>query len=185
LAQTFTIERNGRFASNEAECLGDVKKFEFAIHLRLARDWWPGKQSNLVKPQQCWRMAAPKTADADSADENSIAHEPNWMSAMVGLQLDFWHYVAVVSWIQALIWAFKPTDVVDIRYLPGDVRRETEAMEGSHSGRSDHRSILNARRRDERARPLVGVVFRGRRRERSVAGLDRGLVRETSCLRSR
>ena len=37
-------------------------------------------------------------------------------------------FIAVVPWIQALIWAFKPTDVVDLRYLPKDVQRETHAM---------------------------------------------------------
>jgi hypothetical protein len=37
-------------------------------------------------------------------------------------------FLAVVPWIQALIWALKPTDVVDIRYLPTERRRETEAM---------------------------------------------------------
>ncbi len=37
-------------------------------------------------------------------------------------------FLAVVPWIQAFMWAFKPTDVVDIRYLPGDVQRETDAM---------------------------------------------------------
>ena len=37
-------------------------------------------------------------------------------------------FVAIVPWIQALIWAFKPTDVVDIRYLPSDTQRETEEM---------------------------------------------------------
>jgi hypothetical protein len=37
-------------------------------------------------------------------------------------------FLAVVPWIQALIWAFKPTDVVDLRYLPKDVQRETNAM---------------------------------------------------------
>jgi hypothetical protein len=37
-------------------------------------------------------------------------------------------FLAVVPWIQALIWAFKPTDVVDIRYLPKEQQRETEAM---------------------------------------------------------
>jgi hypothetical protein len=37
-------------------------------------------------------------------------------------------FLAVVPWIQALMWAFKPTDVVDIRYLPKEERRETEAM---------------------------------------------------------
>ncbi|MGR7995184.1 MULTISPECIES: DUF3302 domain-containing protein [unclassified Xanthobacter] len=37
-------------------------------------------------------------------------------------------FLAVVPWIQALIWAFKPTAVVDLRYLPKDVKRETDAM---------------------------------------------------------
>ncbi len=36
-------------------------------------------------------------------------------------------FLAVVPWIQALIWAFKPVDVIDLRYLPEDVKRETEA----------------------------------------------------------
>jgi hypothetical protein len=37
-------------------------------------------------------------------------------------------FVAVVPWINALIWAFKPTNVIDIRYFPKDVQHETEAM---------------------------------------------------------
>ena len=37
-------------------------------------------------------------------------------------------FLAVIPWVQALIWAFKPTDVVDLRYLPKDVRRETAEM---------------------------------------------------------
>jgi hypothetical protein len=37
-------------------------------------------------------------------------------------------FLAVVPWIKALIWAFKPTDVVDIRYLPSEERRETDVM---------------------------------------------------------
>jgi Protein of unknown function (DUF3302) len=36
-------------------------------------------------------------------------------------------FLAVVPWIQALIWAFKPTDVIDIRNLPEEERRETAA----------------------------------------------------------
>ena len=36
-------------------------------------------------------------------------------------------FLAVVPWIQALGWAFKPTTVIDIRYLPADEKRETEA----------------------------------------------------------
>ena len=37
-------------------------------------------------------------------------------------------FLAVVPWIQALIWAFKPTDVIDIRHLPRETQHETEAM---------------------------------------------------------
>jgi hypothetical protein len=37
-------------------------------------------------------------------------------------------FLAIVPWIQALIWAFKPTNVIDIRYLPEEERRETGAM---------------------------------------------------------
>ena len=36
-------------------------------------------------------------------------------------------FLAIVPWIQALIWAFKPTDVIDIRHLPKETQRETEA----------------------------------------------------------
>ncbi|HME27099.1 MAG TPA: DUF3302 domain-containing protein [Acetobacteraceae bacterium] len=35
-------------------------------------------------------------------------------------------FIAIVPWVQAFIWAFKPTDVADIRYLPRDTRRETD-----------------------------------------------------------
>jgi len=37
-------------------------------------------------------------------------------------------FLAVVPWIQALIWAFKPTTVIDIRYLSEEKRRETDEM---------------------------------------------------------
>src|SRR6478609_758551 len=37
-------------------------------------------------------------------------------------------FLAVVPWIQAFIGAFKPTTVIDIRYLPEDELRETKAM---------------------------------------------------------
>jgi Protein of unknown function (DUF3302) len=36
-------------------------------------------------------------------------------------------FVAIVPWVQALIWAFKPTDVVDLRYWPKEVQRQTNA----------------------------------------------------------
>lgn len=35
-------------------------------------------------------------------------------------------FLAVVPWIQAFIWAFKPTDVVDIRRFPAEEAQATE-----------------------------------------------------------
>ncbi len=35
-------------------------------------------------------------------------------------------FVAIVPWIQAFIWAFKPTNVVDIRRFPGEEAMVTE-----------------------------------------------------------
>ena len=35
-------------------------------------------------------------------------------------------FLGVVPWVQALIWALKPTDVIDIRNLPQDTRRATD-----------------------------------------------------------
>ena len=35
-------------------------------------------------------------------------------------------FLAIVPWIQALIWAFKPTDVIDIRRFP---RQERAAID--------------------------------------------------------
>ena len=40
-------------------------------------------------------------------------------------------FLAVVPWIQAFIWAFKPTDVVDIRRFP---REEAKAMAETAAG---------------------------------------------------
>jgi hypothetical protein len=37
-------------------------------------------------------------------------------------------FLAVVPWIQALGWAFRPTTVIDVRYLPTETRRDTEEM---------------------------------------------------------
>lgn len=37
-------------------------------------------------------------------------------------------FLAVVPWIQALGWAFKPTTVIDVRYLPKETERDTDAM---------------------------------------------------------
>jgi hypothetical protein len=35
-------------------------------------------------------------------------------------------FLAVVPWVNAFIWAFKPTDVIDIRYLPEATQRHTD-----------------------------------------------------------
>ena len=43
-------------------------------------------------------------------------------------------FLAVVPWIQALGWAFRPTTVIDIRYEPTERRQETEAMIAKLSG---------------------------------------------------
>jgi len=45
-------------------------------------------------------------------------------------------FLAVVPWIQALIWAFKPTDVIDIRHMPAARQRETEEMIARLSGKA-------------------------------------------------
>ena len=37
-------------------------------------------------------------------------------------------FLGVVPWIQAFIWAFKPTDVVDLRYTSRQVEQETREM---------------------------------------------------------
>lgn len=37
-------------------------------------------------------------------------------------------FLAVVPWIQAFIWAFKPTNVVDIRYFPKQEQQDVNRM---------------------------------------------------------
>ncbi len=44
-------------------------------------------------------------------------------------------FLAVVPWMQAFMWAFKPTNVVDIRNLPKEEKRETDAMIARLSGK--------------------------------------------------
>ena len=48
-------------------------------------------------------------------------------------------FLAVVPWVKALIWAFKPTDVIDIRNLPREERRETDAMLARLTGKTGPR----------------------------------------------
>lgn len=45
-------------------------------------------------------------------------------------------FLAVVPWIQALGWAFRPTTVIDVRYLPEQRRIETEATIAKLAGKA-------------------------------------------------
>jgi hypothetical protein len=45
-------------------------------------------------------------------------------------------FMAVVPWIQALAWAFNPTVVIDVRYLPAERRTETEVTIAKLTGKS-------------------------------------------------
>ena len=37
-------------------------------------------------------------------------------------------FLAVVPWVQALIWAFKPTNVIDIRHFPKEEQQSVDHM---------------------------------------------------------
>jgi len=43
-------------------------------------------------------------------------------------------FLPVVPWIQAFIWAFKPTDIVDIRRFPPEERQEVDRTIGRLRG---------------------------------------------------
>jgi hypothetical protein len=45
-------------------------------------------------------------------------------------------FLTVVPWIQALAWAFRPTTVIDVRYLPKQERLATEAMIARLTGKA-------------------------------------------------
>ena len=45
-------------------------------------------------------------------------------------------FLAVVPWIQALGWAFKPTTVIDVRYLPKDTQHDTDEMIAKLTGKA-------------------------------------------------
>src|SRR4249919_2304172 len=44
-------------------------------------------------------------------------------------------FLAVVPWVQALAWAFRPTMVIDVRYLPHERKIETEEMIAEMTGK--------------------------------------------------
>ena len=45
-------------------------------------------------------------------------------------------FLAVVPWIQAFIWAFKPTNVIDIRYFPKQEQQDVDQMLAKLTGKS-------------------------------------------------
>jgi hypothetical protein len=53
-------------------------------------------------------------------------------------------FLAVVPWIQAFIWAFKPTDVVDIRRFPDEEARATEEEIARLKGDKDKKQKTGA-----------------------------------------
>ena len=63
-----------------------------------------------------------------------IAESRNHPEAEAVKIMGYSGFLAVVPWINAFIWAFKPTDVVDIRYMPTafsfDNKQETAAQPG-------------------------------------------------------
>lgn len=46
-------------------------------------------------------------------------------------------FVVVVPWVQAFIWAFKPTDVVDIRRFPKEEKEAIDEMMRQHAGQGE------------------------------------------------
>jgi hypothetical protein len=44
-------------------------------------------------------------------------------------------FLAIIPWVQALIWAFKPTTVIDIRRTPEEEERKTDEMIARMSGK--------------------------------------------------
>ena len=53
--------------------------------------------------------------------------------------MGFAGFLAVVPWIQAFIWAFKPTNVVDIRRFPAEEAAETEKEIARLKGEADRK----------------------------------------------
>jgi len=54
-------------------------------------------------------------------------------------------FLAVIPWIQALIWAFKPTDVVDIRRFPKEERKAVEEEIARMTGKADKTKLAKSK----------------------------------------
>jgi hypothetical protein len=60
-------------------------------------------------------------------------------------------FLAVVPWVQALAWAFRPTAVIDVRYLPKERRTETEEMIAKLTGNSSTAVTASERQQGDSA----------------------------------
>ena len=58
--------------------------------------------------------------------------------------MGFAGFLVVVPWIQAFIWAFKPTNVVDIRRFPAEEAAETEKEIARLKGEADRKQTKSA-----------------------------------------
>jgi uncharacterized protein DUF3302 len=67
-------------------------------------------------------------------------------------------FLAVVPWMQAFMWAFKPTDVVDIRYFPKQEQRNIDEEIARLKGKTTTEEKLDPDtpklRVEEEAQPL-------------------------------
>ena len=54
-------------------------------------------------------------------------------------------FLAVVPWMQAFMWAFKPTDVVDIRYFPKQEQQNISQEIDRLTGKPDPEKELEAK----------------------------------------
>jgi hypothetical protein len=59
-----------------------------------------------------------------------IAESRNHPDAEAVKIMGYAGFLAVVPWINAFIWAFKPTEVVDVRRMPSTPPAETEGTAG-------------------------------------------------------
>jgi hypothetical protein len=61
-------------------------------------------------------------------------------------------FLAIVPWIQALIWALKPTDVIDIRRFPSEERtaidEDIQRLTGKPSSAASQESAAMKKSRD-------------------------------------
>jgi uncharacterized protein DUF3302 len=62
-------------------------------------------------------------------------------------------FLAVVPWMQAFMWAFKPTDVVDIRYFP---KREKQNID-KELARLTGKATLDKKMELEKSKPRVAT----------------------------